>query len=114
MKIRFLTLRAVLSVSVILVGGLASINPSSVPQSGTGGDVRSQEVIVPPSAGKSSVADGVPLPPWPPRVKPSENPVADGVPLPPWPPRTQSNENPVADGVPLPPWPPRVIATPVV
>ena len=94
MKIRFLTRGAVLSVSVILVGGLASNNPTSAPQSGEGGDVRSQVVVVSPSQGKSSVADGVPLPPWPPRVKPSENPVADGVPL--------------------PPWPPRVIATPVV
>jgi hypothetical protein len=94
MKIQFLTLGAVLSVSVILVGGLASINRSSVLQSGKGGDVRSQEVVVPPSPGKSSVADGVPLPPWPSRVKP--------------------NDSPVADGVPQPPWPPRVIAIPVV
>jgi hypothetical protein len=94
MKIRFLTLGAVLSVSVILVGSLASINRDSVPQTGKSNNVRSQEVVVPPSPSKSSVADGVPLPPWPPRVKP--------------------NESPVADGVPLPPWPPRVIATPVV
>jgi|HubBroStandDraft_2_1064218.scaffolds.fasta_scaffold31119_2 hypothetical protein len=41
MQIRFLTLGAVLSVSVILLGGRASINPTSVPQSGKGGDVRS-------------------------------------------------------------------------
>jgi len=36
MKIRFLILGSVLSVSVVLVGGLASINPSSAPQSGKG------------------------------------------------------------------------------
>ena len=56
---------------------------------------------------KPTLADGNPLPPFPP--KPPTTLMADGNPLPPFPPKPPTTL--MADGNPLPPFPPNPSAT---
>ena len=62
----------------------------------------------PAAANNTLVADGYPLPPFPPALANTQL-VADGYPLPPFPPA--ANSTLVADGYPLPPFPPETRVT---
>jgi hypothetical protein len=57
----------------------------------------------PPSVRQTLVADGSPIPPFPPSAR--QTLVADGSPIPPFPPSVRQTL--VADGSPIPPFPPR-------
>ncbi|HEV2102506.1 MAG TPA: hypothetical protein VGR58_06980 [Candidatus Acidoferrum sp.] len=110
MKNQFLTLKVVLSVSLIVLSIAVPVNHRLAGGLGSGNSLADGVPLPPPiqptpKLGVVETADGVPLPPpIQPTPKNSVALIADGVPLPPpIQPTPKLNNVLVADGVPLPP-----------
>jgi hypothetical protein len=76
-------------------------------------NISSGKLIAPNS---TLLADGNPIPPFPPQAVGTESIfVADGNPIPPFPPQAlNTNSSLIADGNPIPPFPPQAFSTTLI